>query len=52
MKLLPDQNHSLQEVVYLVRKIQEGVDDINNPLYGQLDEVVYTLLDILEGEIK
>ena len=42
------QKDLLKQAAQLVRKVQEEVTDINDPLYGQLDECFYTLLDLTE----
>lgn len=49
--MTPEQKETLKQAAKLVRQAQEKVLDINDPIYGRLDEVYYTLLDLTEDEI-
>ncbi len=50
MKMKMEQRELLKRAAQLVRKAQEEVTDMNDPLYGQLDECFYILLDLTEEQ--
>ena len=50
MKMTTEQKELLKRAAQLVRKAQEEVTDMNDPLYGQLDECFYILLDLTEEQ--
>ena len=45
-----EQKTLLEDAVKIIRQAQEKIEDINNPLYGQLDECIYTILDLVDEQ--
>ena len=49
-KMTNEQKTLLKDAVKIIRQAQKKITDINNPLYGQMDECIYTILDLIDDE--